>query len=133
MFGWLFAGWFGFFDCLFCFVFDNLEGQMVTNSCHIPQASHLDFSYLMASLVSHELSPYNSDWAGISSQMRSRKWFGTVGVWFLDFCSLFYNKWKAFVPQKNVMLLNIGRNLSFVGGVGRLVGWLVGCRTGDQI
>lgn len=65
--------------------------------------------------------------------MRSGKWFGTVGVWFLDFCRLFYNRWKAFVPQKNVMLLNIGRNLSFVGGVGRWVGWLVGCRTGDQI
>lgn len=51
--------------------------------------------------------------------MRSGKWFGTVRVWFLDFCRLFYNRRKAFVFQKKVILLNIGRNLSFVGGVGR--------------
>lgn len=112
---WLVGFWVVWVFCLFvCFIFDNLEGQMVTSSCYIPQLSTLSFQFFDSFPPKPwALSPYSTDLAGINSQIRSGKWFGTVGVWFLDFCRLFYNKWKAFIPQKNVMLLNIGRNLSF--------------------
>lgn len=71
---WLVVCWVVWFFCLFCFVFNNLEGQMVANNCHIPQLSTLTFQLFDGFPPKpRALSPYNSDRAGISSQMRSRK------------------------------------------------------------